>query len=125
MAIDPIVNEVDHRRALERIDQLWGAPEGSPDYYELDALATLVEHYEQQQWPSAPTDPVAALKFIMDQNGWTQADLARLLGSRSRASEILNGRKALTLSQIRLIAAHWHAPVALLVGPLETDRAVA
>jgi HTH-type transcriptional regulator / antitoxin HigA len=116
MAIAPIVNEADHRRALQRIEQLWGAPEGSPDYYELDALATLVEHYEQQRWPLAPADPVAALKFIMDQNGWTQADLARLLGSRSRA---------LTLGQIRLIAARWHAPVALLVGPLETDRAVA
>ena len=48
MAIDPIVNEADHRRALERIEQLWGAPEGSPDYFELDALATLVERYEQQ-----------------------------------------------------------------------------
>jgi HTH-type transcriptional regulator/antitoxin HigA len=62
--------------------------------------------------------PLDILRFAMDQQALGQADLARLLGSRSRASEILNGRRDLTLAQIRLIAKAWRIPTGLLVGEL-------
>jgi HTH-type transcriptional regulator/antitoxin HigA len=102
-----------------RASRRWNAAEGSPEAAELDALATLVEHYEDKRWPMAPVEPLAALSFAMEQQGPAQADLAALLGSRSRASEILSDKRALTLDQIRLIAHRWHVPVSLLVGQLE------
>jgi len=119
MAIEPIRNDADHKAALARIEALWNAAEGSAEAAELDALATLVEHYEGKRWPMAPVEPLAVLTFAMEQQGLTQADLAALLGSRSRASEILSGKRPLTLDQIRLIAHRWHVPVSLLVGRLE------
>jgi HTH-type transcriptional regulator/antitoxin HigA len=120
MAIEPIRNDADHKAALSRIEALWDAAEGSAEAAELDALATLVEHYEDKRWPMAPVEPRAALTFAMEQQGLAQADLAALLRSRSRASEILSGKRALTLDQIRLIAHRWRVPVSLLVGQFET-----
>lgn len=66
-----------------------------------------------------PAAPLDVLKFMMDQNDRTQADLAHLLGSRSRASEILNAKRELTLDQIRLLSREWHIPAAALIGELE------
>ena len=119
MDIRPIRSEADHEAAVRRIETLWGAPEGSQEGDELDVLATLVDAYERRRWPSDRGDPVGVLKFMMEQNGRSQSDLANLLGSRSRASEILNGKRELTLDQIRLLAREWRIPAAALVGELE------
>jgi HTH-type transcriptional regulator/antitoxin HigA len=119
MELFPIRNDEDHARALREIARLWNAPDGSPEGDYMDALATLVDAYERRRWPVEPSTPLEMLKFCMEQNDYTQTDLARLLGSRSRASEILSGKRGLTLDQIRLISKRWHIPVALLVGELE------
>lgn len=119
MNIKPIHNDEDHAAALLRIEAIWGAPEGSPEGDELDVLATLVERYEERRWPMQRATPLEMLRFCMEQNEYTQSDLAKLLGSRSRASEILSGKRDLTLDQIRLLARRWHIPVSLLVGELE------
>lgn len=119
MEIRPIRTDADHRAALLEIDRLWGAAPGTNDGDRLDILAALVERYEETRWPIPAGAPVDILKFMMEQQGHTQTDLGRLLGSRSRASEILNGRRALTLDQIRLIARAWRIPVASLVGEWE------
>jgi HTH-type transcriptional regulator/antitoxin HigA len=119
MEIRPIRTDEDHKAALIEIDRLWGAPAGSPEGDSLDVLVTLVERYENTRWPPAGVSPVDALKFMMEQNGRSQTDLANLLGSRSRASEILNSRRELTLANIRLLAREWHIPAGSLVGELE------
>jgi len=119
MEIRPIHNDDDHRAALLEIDRLWGAADGSPEGDRLDVLAALVEHYEDGRWPLPRTTPLGVLKFMMEQNGRSQTDLAHLLGSRSRASEILNNRRELTLDNIRLLAREWHIPAGALVGELE------
>jgi HTH-type transcriptional regulator/antitoxin HigA len=85
----------------------------------MDALATLVDAYERLRWPARRATPLEMLQFWMDQNDYTQSDFAKLLGSRSRASEILNGKREMTLDQIRLVSKRWRIPVALLVGELE------
>jgi HTH-type transcriptional regulator/antitoxin HigA len=118
MEIRPIRTEDELKAALRRIDALWGAAEDTPEGDELDILATLVERYEETHWPIERSTPLQMLKFSMAQNGRTQSDLAALLGSRSRASEILSGKRDLTLDQIRLLAKRWLIPVALLVGEL-------
>lgn len=123
MAIEPIKNDADHKAALARIESIWDASPGSPEFFELDALATLVEHYEEKRWPIALPTPLEALKFAMEQQGFSQADLAHLLGSRSRASEVMTGKRGLTLDQIRLISHRWQVPVALLVGSPEIKAA--
>lgn len=116
MEIRPIRTADDHEAALREIDRLWGAPVGSPEGDKLDVLITLVDRFEAEQDPYEQSAPLDILKFMMEQNGYGQADLAALLGSRSRASEILNGKRELTLEQIRKLHAAWKIPIALLVG---------
>ena len=115
----PIRNDEDHGRALREIARLWNAPDDSPEGDYMDALATLVDAYERRRWPVRRSTPLEMLEFCMEQNDYTQSDFAKLLGSRSRASEILNGKREMTLEQIRLVSKRWHIPVALLVGELE------
>jgi len=120
MPIEPIRDDNDHRAALHRIDALWGAAKGTAEDAELDALATLVDAYERKRWPTEPGTPLDALKFAMDQHGATQKDLAEILGSRSRASEILNGKREMSLDPIRRLSKAWGIPIAMLVGEAET-----
>ena len=119
MDIRPLRTPADHEAALREIDRLWGAPAGTDDGDKLDVLAVLVERYEDAHYPMPRVRPVEALKFVMAQNGRTQADLANLFGSRSRASEVLNGKRDLTLDQIRLLHRHWRIPAGVLIGELE------
>lgn len=116
MDIHPIRTDSDHEAALRRIEELWGAPMGSPEGDELDILATLVERYEDERWRAQDATPLEALRQHMAASGRTQRDLAELLGSRSRASELLSGRRELTVAQIRRLADSWDIPAQLLVG---------
>lgn len=120
MPIEPIRNDDDHRVALHRINALWDAAEGTPEDAELDALVTLVDAYERKRWPTEPVTPLEALKCFMEWRGATQKDLGDVLGSRSRASEILNGKREMSLDHIRRLSKAWSIPIALLVGEAET-----
>src|SRR6185437_13125855 len=103
--IEPVTDERTHQRALRRIEEIWDAKPGSAKERELDALATLVDAYERKQHPILPLDPVAAIKARCDDLGWTRKDLEPLLGSRARVSEILGGKRSLTLEMIRKVHA--------------------
>ncbi len=123
MSVKPISNDDDHAAAVRRIESLWGSAQGTPEGDELDVLATLVDAYESARWPETELDPIEALRVIMADKGLTQADLARLLGSRSRASEILNRKRALTVEMIWTISREWHIPADLLVKPYRLTEA--
>lgn len=114
MDIKPIKSDADHRAALREIEVLWAAKEGTPEGDRLDVLATLVDAYEERRWPVDAVDPVEAIEAAMAQGGRTRADRAALIG-KSRASEILGRKRALTLPMIRRIAREWHVPEHLLV----------
>lgn len=114
--IEPVMDQESHSRALHRIEELWSAEPGSPEEQELDALATLVDAYERKHFPIAPPDPVTAIKVRCEQLGWTRKDLEPLLGSRARVSEVLGGRRALTLQMIRRVHAAMHIPADVLIG---------
>src|SRR4051812_18996323 len=118
MELFPILTDEDHDRALRAIERLWNAPEGTPEFAILDAMATLVDAYERHRWPVASDTPLEFLKGYMDLTGRTQTDLASLLGSRSRASEILSGKRALGLDHIRLLSKYWRIPASLLIGEM-------
>ena len=122
--IKPIRTDGDHAEALAEIGRLWGAEMGTPEADRLDVLATLVEAYEEKRWPIGEADPIDVLKYAITEMGHTQSELANLLGSRSRASEVLNRKRALTVSMINKIHHEWHIPAEVLIRPyhLETDQ---
>jgi HTH-type transcriptional regulator/antitoxin HigA len=100
MNIHPIRNDRDHARAIKRMEMLWGARPGTRAAEELEVLATLIDSYESKRHPIDPPDPIDAILFRMDQMGLTRADLVKIIGSRSRVSEVLNGRRDLTIAMI-------------------------
>jgi HTH-type transcriptional regulator/antitoxin HigA len=124
MDIRPIRNEEEHRAALEEIEALWGAAEGTPEGDRLVVLATLADAYEDRTWPVDALDPVEAIEAAMAHEGYGRAELAALIG-QSRATEVLQRKRALTLPMIRKIAAAWHVPEHVLVKDykLRGDRA--
>jgi len=128
MDIRPIRTDEDHRAALAEIDRLWGAAAGTADGDKLDILTMLVEAYEDRHWPLRNRrrfDPVDVLHYAINELGHTQAELAKIIGSRARASEVLARRRPLTLQMIQKIAASWKIPADLLVRPYRTTASAA
>ncbi|HHX89566.1 MAG TPA: transcriptional regulator [Paracoccus sp.] len=117
MEIRPIRTNDDLTAALARIDALWGKEPGTPEGDELDILVDLVEHYESKHFPVEPMEPIDLLRAHMETTARTQADLAALLGSRPRASEVLNRKRALTVDMIYRLSSEWHIPADCLVKP--------
>jgi HTH-type transcriptional regulator/antitoxin HigA len=126
MEIRPIRTDKDHKAALAEIEACWGAPEGSEAGDRLDVFLALVEIYESKRWPtdlSKRFDPIDVLNYAIDELGHTQAELAELLKSRPRASEILSRRRPLTVDMIHKISEAWKIPADLLVRPYRIERA--
>jgi HTH-type transcriptional regulator / antitoxin HigA len=125
LKLKPIRSEAEYDVALKAIERYFRKPpkKGTAEADRFDLLAMLIEAYERGRWPIPQAEPVDVIRYRMETHGYTQADLARVLGSRARASEIMNGKRPLTLSMIRRLAASWDIPVDALVGPL--DRAAA
>jgi len=116
MRIQPVRTEAEHEAALSRIAQLMGAEAGTAASDELEVLVTLVDAYEAKHFPMTVPDPVAVIKFQMEQQGLRRRDLEPMIGSRARVSEILTGKRALTLPMIRRLHQELNIPVDLLVG---------
>ena len=126
MDIRPIRTNEDHRAALAAIEACWGAQVGTEEGDKLDVLLVLVDVYEARRWPIAidgSFDPIDVLRYAIDELGHTQAELAELLGSRSRASEVLSRRRALTVEMIHKIGEAWKIPADLLVRPYRIEHA--
>ena len=96
-----IKNEQDHNKALSRIEQLMDAKPGTADMDELELMTALVEMYEERHFPISWPDPIDAIRFRMEQLGLGQKDLVAFIGSKSKVSEVLNGKRPLTLAMMR------------------------
>lgn len=116
MNIRPIKTDQDYRNALQRIETLMDAAPDTEEGEELDVLATLVEAFEEKNFPVENPDPVEAILFRMEQLGLDRKDLEPLLGSRSRVSEILNRKRGLSITQIRKLNAELRIPYDNLMG---------
>jgi len=121
-AIKPIKTESDYDAALEEIAALMDAKADTPQGDRLAVLAALVSVYEDRVWPIDPPDPIAAIRYKMEIDGLDQSDLAALLGSRSRASEVLQRRRPLTLGMIRELHAKWGIPAESLLKPYRITK---
>ena len=117
MDIRAVKDEASHAWALVEIERYFERePEpGTPEAERFDVLATLIEVYEARHHPIPPAPPIDVIRFVMEQRGFRQGDLARLLGSRSRASEILSGGRRLTVEMIDRLSRRWSIPADLLV----------
>jgi len=91
---------------------------GSSAADRFETLGLLLAKYEEERFPLDLTDPVEAIRFAMERKGMGQSDLATLIGSRSRASEILNRRRDLTVDQMRLLNGVWGIPSQALLGSI-------
>ena len=116
MKIKPIKNQQDYELAMVTIEKHWNAQPGSIEADELDILATLIESYEKQQFKIEAPDPVAAIKFRMEQQGLSDKDLVPLLGQRSRVSEVLNKKRKLSISMIRNLHHQLQIPLESLIS---------
>ena len=114
-AIKPIRTEEDHTLALARIDEIFDAEEGTPESDELDVLVDLVCYYESQNVEIPFPDPISAIEFRMDQAGLSQRDLVPFIGSPAKVSEVLSGKRDLTMSMARALHEHLGIPADVLL----------
>lgn len=115
MEIKPIRTKKDYKQALERLEFIFDSDKGSPEGDELEVLGILIEKYENEHFPIALPDPIEAIKFRMEQMGYNQSDLANIVGLKSRASEILNKKRKLSLQMIRQLHEQLNIPTDVLI----------
>ena len=125
MDIRPIRSEADYDWALAEIEQYFAhEPEkGTPEADRFDVLAALIQSYEAQHWRVDAPDPVAAIRHWMELHDYRQTDLAIILGSRSRASELLNRKRPLTLTMVYRLHEAWKIPAEILIRPSSLEMA--
>lgn len=115
MNIKPIRTKKDYEQALERLEVIFDAKKGTDKGDELEILGMLIENYENKKFPINFPDPVEAIKFRMEQLGYNQTDLANVVGLKSRASEILNRKRKLSLEMIRQLHDRLNIPTEVLI----------
>jgi HTH-type transcriptional regulator/antitoxin HigA len=108
---------------MKELELLWGAPSGTPEGDRLDVLATLIDAYETKHQPMDPPDPIEAIKFRMEQQGLTRKDLAKILGTRTRVSEVLNRRRNLSIEMIRRLHEKLGISADVLIRPTRAKKA--
>ena len=121
MDIRALHSEADYDWALDEVAEYFAAPPptGTEAAARFDVLADLIEAYERRSWPIKPAEPLDAIRYAMELQGLTQTDLANLLGSRSRASEVLTGRRGLTPSMMAKLHHRWGVPAESLLRALD------
>jgi HTH-type transcriptional regulator/antitoxin HigA len=117
MIVKPIKTKKEYQQAMERIEVLFDSRKGTEEGDELEVLSILIEKYEDEQFPIGLPDPIEAIKFRMEQLGYNQVDLAKVVGLKSRASEILNKKRKLSLDMIRKLHDKLHIPTDVLIQP--------
>jgi len=115
MKIKPIKTENDYQQALKRLEEIFDAKKGTKEGDELEMLGILIEKYEEEYFPIDLPDPVEAIKFRMEQLGYSQNDLAEVIGQASRASEILSRKRKLSLEMIRNLHSRMNIPTEVLI----------
>lgn len=110
-----IQTEQDHQDALARMSTIFHAVPGSKEHEDAELLMALIEHYELKHFPILPPDPVEVIKFRMDQLNLKRKDLEKWIGTRARVSEILNGKRTLSLQMIKVLSKELGIPAGALL----------
>lgn len=123
MEIKPVRSKAAYRAAVKEIELLMGARRNTAAGERLDVLVTLVEAYERKHFPMELPDPVAAIRFVMEQRGLTVKDLEPILGRPNRVYEVLNRKRPLTLKMIWRLHRELGIPAESLIRPSEDSEA--
>lgn len=115
MEIKPIKTTKDYNQALKRLESIFDSKSETPEGDELEVLGILIDEYEKERFPIGLPDPIEAIKFRMEQMGYSQNDLAAIVGLKSRASELLNRKRKLSLEMIRKIHEELNIPTDVLI----------
>jgi HTH-type transcriptional regulator/antitoxin HigA len=110
-----IKTEAEYQATLARIEKIFDAKPGTAKGDELELLLLLMETYEDKTCPIDPPDPIAALRFRMEQDGLKPKDLIPYIGSKSKVSEVLSGRRPLSLRMIRNLVMGLHLPAEVAI----------
>ena len=111
-----IKTEKQYNEAIERIDELFDAKPNTKEFDELELLAMLVDAYEDKHYHIEAPTPIEAIKFRMEQQGLKRTDLIPFLGTRSRVSEILSGKRKLTVNMMRNLYQNLGVPAESLLA---------
>jgi HTH-type transcriptional regulator/antitoxin HigA len=117
MELKLIKTEEDYKQALARLEEIFDAFPNTKEGDELEILSILIERYEEKHYKIEFPDPIEAIKSRMEQMGISQTELSSIVGLKSRASEILNRKRKLTLEMIRKINDALKIPLEVLVQP--------
>ena len=117
MKINPIRTKKDYHLALQRVDKIFDSKKGTSTGNELEILSILIDVYESQHFPIENPEPIEAIKFRMEQMGLDQNELSKIIGLKSRASEILNKKRKLNLAMIRKLVKALDIPSEILIKP--------
>ena len=119
MDIKPIRTQTDYEKALKEVDALFNASPNTPESDRLDVLVILVEAYAAEHFPiPIPDDPIEVIKYYMESRGISRSALAPLLGGKERVSDVLNGKRGLSLEMIRRLHDQLGIPAELLIKPV-------
>lgn len=111
-----IKTESEYEKALKRLEKIFDSKPGDKHFNEAELLVMLIENYEHDTEPPFPSpDPIEVIKFKMEQNNLRNKDLAEIVGSKSKASEVLNKKRRLTLNMIRQINKVLGIPAEMLI----------
>ncbi len=123
--IKPIKNKKQHKEYLSQAYQLMqlNLKPNSSESDQLELLSILIEQYEKDNFPISPPHPIEAILFRMDQMNMKKSELSKILGSRGRVSEILNGKRKLSLSMIRKLNIELKIPAEVLIMDYEMSSA--
>ena len=111
-----IDSDAELSRARALVDRLMASDEAA-DIARLAAQARLIALYEEEHWPQRQPNPATVIRYLMDQHGLKRTDLVPLLGTAARVSEVLRGRRPLTLAMIQRLRARFRVPADLLLPP--------
>lgn len=117
-----IDNEAELTRARALVDRLIRSDEAA-DIARLEAQARLIAAYEESKWPHRAPSTAAIVRYLMDQHGVTRAQLVPLLGTPSRVSEILRGKKGLSMAMVQRLRARFRVPAEVLLPPIRRQPA--
>jgi HTH-type transcriptional regulator/antitoxin HigA len=111
-----IDSDAELARARALVDQLWQSDEPA-DIARLQAQARLIAAYEEGKWPRRPPSTADLIRHLMDQHGLTRADMVPILGTPSRVSEVLKGKKGLSMGMVQRLRARFRVSADLLIPP--------
>lgn len=127
MDVKPIHTEVEYDAALKQIEPYFDnePTPGTPEADRFELLAMVIGAYEDKHYPIEAPDPIAAIKFRMEQSGLSPQDLTPMIGNKNRVYEVLAGKRPLTLTMIRRLHAHMGIPAHVLIAEPLADRSFA